>query len=502
MAAVAMMAVVSCSKQEDPVVEDSLSLDQTALSFDATGTPAQTIKVTCNGNWTVTVDTMNPWVKVTPVSGSKDGYISVSADANESTTDARNGSFTVTCGTKKVDVTVAQAAAEKPQPTTKVYIKIGSDEPIELKADESITGLYSGTVNRPATGNFVFIIDGEEYGFLAHSGAGGIGEDCKDLNSGLPVEFRDADPNLADYKLAVDKAFGSITKDASTKCPLWLNYSAAGKMYVSVNKEYMAYCIANSVDEANVIYKEYFDLIVGGGSYSAPFLTYTAPMKDGMADALGQWVTKVEKYTVPDFNGAVWTGDDATATKGLNKKFLSMLQIDEWLGIPESFFQLQYQALQIGGTSKDTLGVFSPKFKALTGNSQVEVTLDLFRFAPGTTEPIHIDVLGGGQITSGSTTVDYIDWNDRTPKTENWTITEPVTRYTLADNDYFSHTTYWNDPATYSSVNAKIFKPISHMTFTIKNATAETQLYISAKGTGGSKGGQRLQVHGLKVVKK
>ena len=123
------------------------------------------------------------------------------------------------------------------------------------------------------------------------------------------------------------------------------------------------------------------------------------------------------------------------------------------------------------------------------------MTLDLFRFATGATADVSIEVVGGGQISEGKTTVDYTDWNDRTPKTETWDISSPVTSYILSDNEYFSHTTTWND-ASATSANAKILKPISHMNFTINGATPETRLYISSAAN------QRIQIHGLKVVRK
>ncbi len=420
---------------------DVVTTDKNSVDLDASGAPSQEIKVTANGNWTVTVDEANSWIIVTPLSGSEgEGTISVSAEVN-TVQEARSGAFVLTCGKASTRVTVSQAAALPP--SKKVSIIFGSDDPIDIESTGD--GIYESIVNRPATGTFYIIIEEDTFGFLSHSGAGGLGDDCTDKNSGLPVEFLGSIP----YKFVVN----------------------------------------------SVVYNEQFDLLLGGGSYFLAIKTYTTPMKDGKGDAYGQWNTAVSKFTQPDFNVSFWGGDDDTATKGLCKEFLSALGIDEWVNPEGSNYGYQFQALHIGASSCELPAVYSPKFKALTGPTDVSVTLDLFRFATGTTADVSIEVVGGGQISEGKTTVDYTDWNDRTPKTETWDISSPVTSYILSDNEYFSHTTTWND-ASATSANAKILKPISHMNFTINGATPETRLYISSAAN------QRIQIHGLKVVRK
>lgn len=467
---------------------DVVTTDKNSVDLDASGAPSQEIKVTANGNWTVTVDEANSWIIVTPLSGSEgEGTISVSAEVN-TVQEARSGAFVLTCGKASTRVTVSQAAALPP--SKKVSIIFGSDDPIDIESTGD--GIYESIVNRPATGTFYIIIEEDTFGFLSHSGAGGLGDDCTDKNSGLPVEFLGSIP----YKFVVNKAIGSMDM-SDAKCPFTLSYSEAGRMKVriDISKDVPTYYLENYEEDSSVVYNEQFDLLLGGGSYFLAIKTYTTPMKDGKGDAYGQWNTAVSKFTQPDFNNAFWNGDDATATKGLCKEFLSALGIDEWVNPEGSNYGYQFQALHIGASSCELPAVYSPKFKALTGPTDVSVTLDLFRFATGTTADVSIEVVGGGQISEGKTTVDYTDWNDRTPKTETWDISSPVTSYILSDNEYFSHTTTWND-ASATSANAKILKPISHMNFTINGATPETRLYISSAAN------QRIQIHGLKVVRK
>lgn len=468
--------------------QDAISTDINTVDLDASGAPLQIINVSANGDWTVAIDSTSPWIIVTPMSGSKDdGVISVSAEVN-TVQEPRSGLFVLTCGKASTTVTVSQDAAQPP--SKKVSIKFDSEAPVEI--ERTSAGIYESIVNRPASGIFYIVIEEDTFGFLSHSGAGGLGDNCTDKNSGLPLEFLGSIP----YQFVVNKAIGSMDK-SDAKCPFTLSYAEAGKMRVriDISKEVPTYYLENYKEDASVVYDEQFDLLLGGGSYYIAMKTYTTPMKDGKGDAYGQWNTAVSKYTQPDFNNAFWNGDDATATKGLCKEFLAALGIDEWV-VPEgSKFSYQFQALHIGSSACELAAVYSPKFKSLTGPADVDVHLDLFRFATGTTADVSIEVVGGGQISEGETTVDYTDWNDRTPKTETWNISSPVTTYTLADNEYFSHTTKWND-ASATSDNAKILKPISHMNFTIKGATPDTRLYISSAAN------QRIQIHGLKVVRK
>ncbi len=466
----------------------TITTDKNIVDLDASGAPPQTIKVSANGDWAVSIDSAAPWIVVTPMSGTEgDSIISVSAEVN-TVQESRSGEFILSCGKASTKVTVSQAAALPP--SKKVSIKFGTEEPVEIECTSP--GIYESIVSRPASGIFHITIEEDTFGFLSHSGAGGLGDNCTDQNSGLPLAFLGSIP----YQFVVNKAIGSMDK-SDEKCPFTLSYSEAGKMKVriDINKDVPTYYLEDYVEDSSVVYNEQFDLLLGGGSYSIAMKTYTTPMKDGKGDAYGQWNTAVSKYTQPDFNGAFWDGNDATATKGLCKEFLEALGIDEWVGVEGSKFGYQFQALHIGSAACELAAVYSPKFKALTGPTDVAVNLDLFRFATGTTADVSIEVTGGGQISEGETTVDYTDWNDRTPKTETWNISSPVTSYILVDNEYFSHTTKWNDTSA-ASENSKILKPISHMKFTIIGATPETRLYISSAAN------QRIQIHGLKVIRK
>jgi mannan endo-1,4-beta-mannosidase len=83
----------------------SLSLSPTSVSLGAAASSA-TVAVTANVSWTVTDD--QSWLSVSPVSGSNNGSLTVSATANTGTA-ARSGTVTVTGGGLTRTIAVSQA---------------------------------------------------------------------------------------------------------------------------------------------------------------------------------------------------------------------------------------------------------------------------------------------------------------------------------------------------------------------------------------------------------
>ena len=102
LAALAIFAAASCQ------VEPTMELDG-SNSFEAGASGgSQSVKVTTNFDWSANAS--DPWIHVSPSSGSKGtANLTITADANDTGKD-RSGSVTVTCGTITKTIRVTQAA--------------------------------------------------------------------------------------------------------------------------------------------------------------------------------------------------------------------------------------------------------------------------------------------------------------------------------------------------------------------------------------------------------
>lgn len=89
LAVVVLPFLVSCEK-EDP----SITFDMTSLEVMASG-GSQTVSLTTNYDWTATAS--DPWIQVSPASGSKGTTsLTIRVDASDKST-SRKGSVNVTC---------------------------------------------------------------------------------------------------------------------------------------------------------------------------------------------------------------------------------------------------------------------------------------------------------------------------------------------------------------------------------------------------------------------
>ncbi len=103
--AVALFLVVACGGQEDPPKTVILSVDKPQLTFESEAVQ-QTIAITCNDSWTISVAEGSDWLAVSPKQGNGNGSITLVAAAN--TGADRTATVTVYAADKQVGIAVAQ----------------------------------------------------------------------------------------------------------------------------------------------------------------------------------------------------------------------------------------------------------------------------------------------------------------------------------------------------------------------------------------------------------
>ena len=111
--AAALQIVVSCDPTEQqPVVNDTLTVSPEAISFEAEDASVKLVYVTTEKDWTATPSAS--WIRLEKTSGTGKGTLAVKVDAN--TGEDRTGSISVK-GSKNVTVSVTQkGAAPVPNP--------------------------------------------------------------------------------------------------------------------------------------------------------------------------------------------------------------------------------------------------------------------------------------------------------------------------------------------------------------------------------------------------
>ena len=158
-AALAVGALLSgCSQKEQDVEARAVAAAETSLTFEATGAPAQTVKVYADGTWAV--DTPDAWIHVSPMSGKGMGEVTVTVDDNVSggVMDLpRTGSILIQGGSveRRGSITVQQGGD-----TYKGVSELTVKEVCVLD-DEAVAKIPSAQVAAVTTGGFVLTQDGE-----------------------------------------------------------------------------------------------------------------------------------------------------------------------------------------------------------------------------------------------------------------------------------------------------------------------------------------------------
>ena len=150
--------LLGCSQKEQDVEARAVAAAETSLTFEATGAPAQTVKVYADGTWAV--DTPDAWIHVSPMSGKGMGEVTVTVDDNVSggVMDLpRTGSILIQGGSveRRGSITVQQGGD-----TYKGVSELTVKEVCVLD-DEAVAKIPSAQVAAVTTGGFVLTQDGE-----------------------------------------------------------------------------------------------------------------------------------------------------------------------------------------------------------------------------------------------------------------------------------------------------------------------------------------------------
>ncbi len=113
----ASVAMVSCGDDDDkkkdeptaPVVEDVLKVGSNELLFGSNATAGQMLNITCNKEWTATVD--QTWVDLSPKSGEGNGTLSISVNSFNETSKDRVAIISIKSGELEKEITVTQKAS-------------------------------------------------------------------------------------------------------------------------------------------------------------------------------------------------------------------------------------------------------------------------------------------------------------------------------------------------------------------------------------------------------
>ena len=138
--AACVLILPSC--EPDPV----LSLDKTTIEFSEAG-GSQTVAITANNDWTVIAD--NAFYTVSPMAGTGNGFIVVSAQAN-TTSNSREATVQITCASR------SESASQTL--TLKQFCPVGEAKVtrFELSPDDGGTGMLpaeGGTITLHIEGN-------------------------------------------------------------------------------------------------------------------------------------------------------------------------------------------------------------------------------------------------------------------------------------------------------------------------------------------------------------
>lgn len=113
MVATLSVGLTSCGDDDDP---DNVSVSMPSVNFGESG-GSQSIQVTSNTKWTVSG---NPgWLTVSPVQGSNNGVLSLTATANTET-GSRNCTLFINAGSASTTISVYQSGKSKLPPADEV----------------------------------------------------------------------------------------------------------------------------------------------------------------------------------------------------------------------------------------------------------------------------------------------------------------------------------------------------------------------------------------------
>ena len=362
------------------------------------------------------------------------------------------------------------------------------DNKDSFKMTETSEGIWEAKVPVLSSSTIVLNIDSELFGFASYSGAGGIGG-CKNVQSALPYyNYKDVHTKL----YYVEKAIGECQKINEGGNAFWINLDKAGYVRVVYDSTYGAngsyYLELVKDEDPSLIFDEQFDLFTCGGDV-VWYIQGTKYGEDPAAyDGIATGTPKKCNWNASGSSNAMWDYPTKVASTVAGSAYMKNRNVEGWAfaRVDERPGAIQMQQ----GNNYDSF-ITTPKLSAISGTQNMKLTLVIARYSSTSASEIYVDILGGGEFVSAHV--------DQTASTStSWQFDATSTDLTGLSGSRFTidATTCVTVPST---GNTATDKPVSTFVFDIKNATADTQIKISAPFK--SSNAPRCCVYGIKATK-
>lgn len=389
-------------------------------------------------------------------------FTRVGADVLSYTADLGNGSHTFLIyalgdGVDSEDSPVKELKFDVMDTSRGVFVRTEGGAITEL--EETAAGIFTASVECSKSETFVILVDGDEYGFTAYSGNGGVGT-VNNLFASVPFY------NGVTYYVRESLGRMSLKPEGGSLNKFYVNTDQDCRINVRVDRTnadaILRYYIAlEQTPDPSIVLAQYFDLMVYGGDWP----NYIK------GSAFGQTVDATVDGTDPgDKGGAAATGFGALLASSSDDGVEAYMANRGLTGWTASNIYEFASCIRLGHSS--TKGkLTTPKLTSLDAGAMITVTFDGMRFA--SKENIAVKVLNAGRIASASVNVDG--------------GASPTAIAVEADNASFNIIPAHN--TNYANADKKSW---SNFTFVVEGATAETQICWDATGVKTTKEGRYM----------
>lgn len=333
---------------------------------------------------------------------------------------------------------------------TGLWVITQSSKAVELTETATGTEIYTTTISCSASDAFYINIENEKYGFMSYSGNGGVGT-INSVFAAAPFY------NKGVYYIRESNGLMS-TGDAINN--FYVNVSGDCKVFVQINMngETPSYYLKleDSNPDTSIVLAQYFDLLAYGGDWvnyykgtGYPDGSTIAPTHTGLSAGVKNGANSGTVF------GAAWLQQDDFPSEYVKNRGMEGWSFENVFEFPG------YIRLSNTNATNPLYGVLTTPKLGAAGN--MEVTFDGLLFAAlrdaGTF--IEVKVLNGGKITSAKVVKDSEG--------------SPITIQPAGNDAFHITSSYHTD---YANAAAKKW---SNYTFTIENATADTQIIWNCK---------------------
>lgn len=341
------------------------------------------------------------------------------------------------------------------------------------------SNVYEGTVEFSGASGFTVSIGGEEYGFAAFSGAGGVGE-VRNVNCGLPYyNIESASSSKSDLHYYVSRAIGQMALKSDGGNDFY--YSApAGRLFARIDnsgeKPVYRFEICREAD-ASLIFHEDFDLCTNGGDYTIAIAGTKGNPEDGVTPGTKGGVTA---------NNPSFTFDypEKVSTTLASETYIRQRELEGWT--------IEYAGERPGALQLCSSSIpgrlLSPKLSSLSTACDAVLSLDIARFSSSSVDPIYVRITGGGSIVSAHVDTDAYAAAGKEAVSNDYSV--GATEFAIVDDVYCPHTL----------ANGDADKPHSIFTFQLSGIGPDSQIEIACPK--GSKNAPRCFIFDIKIVKK